>query len=110
MSTTTNDNLLSTSLPSNQRLYRPRLSNTPTGQSNNAVDGRTATKPGRLLAAKWIEQQQRRSSANDSSAQRQQGLAFFPLLLLFLSLFAVRASVVLPLLFELASINQCLFR
>jgi hypothetical protein len=69
-----NDGLLSTSLPTNQRLYRPRLSNAPTGQNNNSVDARTATKPGRLLAAKWVEQQQRRGSNSDS--HRQQGLAF----------------------------------
>ncbi|KAI6190224.1 hypothetical protein M3Y97_00093500 [Aphelenchoides bicaudatus] len=70
--TTNNDNLLSTSLPTNQRLFKPRQSSTPTGQNNNSVDGRNSTKPGRLLAAKWIEQQQRRSSTSDSNTQHRQ--------------------------------------
>jgi hypothetical protein len=59
------ENVLSTSLPNGQRLYRQRLSNTST--NNNAKDSRpSVTKSGRLLAAKLIEHQQRRNSSVDT--------------------------------------------
>lgn len=60
-----NEDLLSTSLP-NQRFYRQRTSNIPTNNNGKDIRLPSATKSGRLLAAKWMEHQQRRNSSVDN--------------------------------------------